>query len=280
MSMFRVENRSVLTIFGPDSLKLLNNILTNEIKKNDPCYAFLLNPQGRYLYDFFIIPKNDYILIDCQRPFKEEILEKLKAYKINLKCKIEDTNYLVFASNKEIGDLMNLGLGQGVNQLESEKSYTSVDAHIFKDPRSQNMGFRIISEKPLDDLNNNILSLAKDYELTRISNCIPDGLLDMYKGVTYIFEYPVEYGVSWEKGCYIGQEVIAKIKYKGKIKKMMRVVRGGNLPKCHQDIFAKDKKEVIGRMLSSHKNIGLALIKIDQQGSTIDSDCCLTKEDF
>ncbi len=245
--MLHLKNRSVIKILGPDSIKFLNNILTNEIKH--PCYALLLNSQGKYLYDFFISIVNEQeIFLDCSSLHKSYIMKLLEKYKITLRCKIVGTDLEILHSPSD-------------NCIPKQHVQS-----IIQDPRHKELGFRIFAKSCIIE---NTISF-EEYERLRITHCIPDGDSDMVSSYSYPFEFPLDYAISWEKGCYTGQEVLARVKYRGQTKRMAKKVYAynENLPIKGKELVNEEGTKV-GIMLSSMQNIGMALIN-KEQGDLID----------
>lgn len=239
--MLCLQNRSVFALYGPDAQSFLQGIITNDIYKFEqhPIYAFVLNSKGRYLYDFFFVKHCDQILVDYECSNKLEIIRLLKKYKIGMRVSLVPTKYLVYSSLVQT-DVENVAQ--------------------FIDPRSEKMGYRIFSINNL-----NCLYIQSEYDIRRIKNIVPDGTKDLISGKSFPFECDINHAIDLKKGCYVGQEVVARTIGKGVIRKKLFVVEcsmADFLPQAGVRILDQDNK-VIGEMRSSVSNIGLALINIE-----------------
>ncbi|MDR2609263.1 MAG: folate-binding protein, partial [Rickettsiales bacterium] len=193
MSYIPLQSRGVIVLYGPDTRDFLQGIITNDINKLDSqkaIYSLLLSPQGKYLYDFFLIRYGKYILLECENMHLRQIIEKLDLLKIYLRVKIKDVSLLY-----RVGVLFN------TKSTECNESQI-----IFQDPRHKSLGMRIIHKgeikQPAGDFT--------QYEKVRIQNLIPDGARDMVQNSSFPLQYLIDKvnGISFNKGCYIGQEVV------------------------------------------------------------------------
>ena len=195
-----LENRSVIKIYGPDAEKFLQGQTTNDIIKNQYSYNFILNNQGRYLFDFYVFRENNEIFyIDIHNDSADKFLKRLSMYKLRSALDLENvsSDFSVLYSKEQVK-----------NTLLS-----------LQDPRSSKLGFRsIIKQDNIDQSKNYLknLYLADKYDMAII-----DGDVDL----EYEKSIPIEYGadnfnaIDYKKGCYIGQEVISRAKYQGVIRK-------------------------------------------------------------
>lgn len=195
-----LENRVIINIHGTDAQKFLQGQTTNDIIKNRYSYNFILNNQGRYLFDFFVFKEsNESFYIEIHKNSADLFFKRLSMYKLRSRVEIKDVSddfYVLYS--KEVVD----------NALFS-----------LQDPRNNKLGFRSIIEKGKfnydKDYSKN-LYLKDKYDLAII-----DGDIDLI----YEKSIPVEYGaeqlnaIDYQKGCYIGQEVISRAKYQGVVRK-------------------------------------------------------------
>ncbi|WP_333023176.1 CAF17-like 4Fe-4S cluster assembly/insertion protein YgfZ [Wolbachia endosymbiont of Pentidionis agamae] len=251
-----LPNRGVLKLSGPDVRGFLQDVITNNINKlniQKAVYSLLLNPQGKYLYDFFLIENGKNILLECESIYINGIVERLNLLKTYLRVKIQDVSKLYKVGVSLNSDAVN------INELQI----------TFQDPRHVNLGFRIISpiELCLDESGN-----LNDYEYVRISNLIPDGIRDMVQNVSFPLQYLIDKvnGIDFNKGCYIGQEVVTRMSRQQSLRRKLYLVSGENdLPIAGTKIIKSD--EEIGELRSSIKNIGLALLYTEKASSENDS---------
>ncbi|MDF3048093.1 MAG: aminomethyl transferase family protein [Candidatus Midichloriaceae bacterium] len=234
-----LKSRAVIKLTGKDAAKFLQSLITNDANKisnSSYIYAFMLTPQGRFLYDFFIIKSGDEILLDCQAAKVTEICAKFQMYKLRSEVEICKTDLQVYASSESFND------------------------QSFIDPRSSALGFRTITSF-LEDVN----ACDDDYHELRIKLLIPDADLDF----VYARSLPLNFGesplnaIDFNKGCYIGQEVTARMSYRDAVRKKLYLLEwSGNPPHKEEELIIKDKK--IGYFLSARKNLVLALLNIDE----------------
>jgi tRNA-modifying protein YgfZ len=231
----RLENRGILHIEGPDRHDFLQNLVTNDIGqiRSGACvYACLLNAQGKFLHDFFVSAGDSFFLLECEGGERAQDLYKLlNLYRLRADVKISvEENVQVYA----IFSTRNVG--------------------AYGDPRNPELGFRSF-EKP--DLEEKPFSF---WDQKRIRLCIPDGSRDLLPGNSTLHEGRLDElnGISYEKGCYVGQELTARMHYRGLAKKHLYAIEG-NLPEFGAEIRTGDT--LIGEMRSSSGNIGLALLK-------------------
>lgn len=191
--MFLLENRIVLNISGEDRIAFLQGLLTTDVTKAKPdalLYGLMLNPQGRFLYDFFIQDGGDKLLLDIPKSEKDEVIKKFNMYKLRSKVEID---------------------------LSPLKVYASLKPHqgFIPDPRKPNMGFRaMLGNAPVTEPFNT-------YEEHRIKNRVPDAEQDFFKDKSFPLEYGMETlnAIDFEKGCYVGQEVTARTHHRGVVRK-------------------------------------------------------------
>ena len=204
-----LKNRKVLKVSGENSIKFLNNILTSDITKLKPkelLPSALLSPQGRILFDMLvstIIVDNSLcdksIYIEYNIDQQDELIKKLNMYNLRREVSIEKTSYEVLVTTKN-----------------ENSTYTLIDKRFF------NEDLRRVYVKNLsknDDVNDN--ENINWYDLLRYKNCILEGPKEIETNVSLPLETNLDLlgGISFEKGCFIGQEVNARIKWKGLVKR-------------------------------------------------------------
>ncbi|XVN40535.1 MAG: folate-binding protein [Rickettsia endosymbiont of Argas persicus] len=236
-----LNNRRVIKIVGIDAVKFLQNLITNDINKNNYCYTYLLNNQGRYLFDFFIYVNHaKEVYIDIDDINKDALIDHLNFYKFRSKIEIIDCNneYNIVYSHQELN----------TNSLIS-----------VRDPRYHLLGFRSICHS-----SENKNSAKKLYLKDKYNFAIIDGAIDLISGDSI----PVIYGaeelnaVSYNKGCYVGQEVISRAKYQGVIRRRIyKIIAEEDLSFLvkNEEIFANEEK--IGVICSSYKNKAIAVVR-------------------
>ena len=228
-----MRDRTVLCVSGPDAKSFLQNLVTNDVNnlKNNIIYSALLTPQGKLVTDFFLVDAGQNVLIDVNSKASDTLLKLLSFYKLRAEIIIEKTD---------------LKVSLGINN----KPPNGLD-----DPRHPKMGWRYYSNEDLSEKNVN-------WEKIRIENLIPEFGKELSND-SYILEYGFENlnGVDFKKGCYVGQEVTARMKHKSKLKKGLALVETTGSVPFDTPINANDK--IVGKVFSSTKNQALAYLRFE-----------------
>jgi len=258
------KNRGLISIFGDDTIEFLQNIITNDIYKvttENSIFSALLTPQGKYLYEFFIVKSDKGYFLDCEEAFVDEIINNLKKYKLRSKVELENisSNYVVGIINKD----KFVEIQREVNNTSNTITYR--DCPFFIDPRDNKLGARILS--PLEKLYLTIKKLslniideddyfAKAYELG-----IPEKGLEFLKDQLFGLEANFEAlnAIDFKKGCYIGQENTARMKLKNKLRRKLMPIKTDQQLKLEDELFFKNSK--IGKVLINEP-YPFALIKM------------------
>ena len=258
-----IPDRSVIKISGIDSTKFLQNLVTNDVSSCvDTIYAMMLSPQGRFLFDMFIIKQESGYLLDIFTGTKDFLLKKLRMYKINMQVEIEE--------------MENLSVGYESSDVIPEPSIViPAKAGIqptYKDPRYNMMGYRmILDSRSQDD--------GKSYIQDKYKYAIPDGGIDLL----YDKAMPQEYGaeqlraISYIKGCYAGQEVISRTKSQGVVrKKIYKITADFDLSTISHGTEITIDNVKIGIFCSGYIQEGIALIReADAGGFSKDTSCII-----
>lgn len=195
----KLPNRAQISISGEDTISFLQELITQDVKTLDLDelrYGCLLTPQGKFLHDFFIRQEDGAILLDCEGGERaEDLLKRLKLYKLRSKVALELTDNI---------DVFQLW---GKGQI-SEDSYA--------DPRHKELGYRFY-KKPEDT---EIIDFNY-FDYHRVGLCVPDGSRDLIVEKSTLLESHIDKlnGIDFKKGCYVGQELTARMHYRGLAKK-------------------------------------------------------------
>ncbi len=259
-----LKNRGLISITGEGSKDYLQNIITNDINKvssSNSIFAALLSPQGKYLFDFFVIKNDDGYLLDCDGNSVVELISDLSKYRIRSKVEIKDlsSNYVVGVINFENFKMMQKEL----DNQESTIRYR--ETPIFLDPRDNDLGARIIS--PLEKLYLTIKKLNlkivenKFYVEKAFLKGIPVEGLNNLKEKLFGLEVNFEKlnAIDFKKGCYVGQENTARMKLKNKIRRQLMSIKTEKKVKIGDEIKYNDS--VIGKILIDNP-YPFALIKL------------------
>jgi hypothetical protein len=247
-----LEDRGLISITGEDTKNFLQNIITNDIEKvsfSSSIFSALFTPQGKYLFEFFLIQtKNGYIL-DCDNEFTKEIINYLLKYKLRSKIEIKDisTDYVIgLISSEKFLDIQE-------NENKTDDTIEFRDSPLFLDPRNKNLGARILSS--LEKLHLTIkkldLKIVKPdtYFAKAHSLGIPikgiKNLKDQLFGLEANFEELN--AIDFKKGCYIGQENTARMKLKEKLRRRLLPISSTEKLNLGEEIFYNKIK--IGKIL-------------------------------
>ena len=267
-NVYILEDRSILYINGLDAKDFLQNLVTNDINKvseNSSCFASLLTPQGKFLYEFIIIKHKSGYFIDCEKAQSEEIFNQLNLYKIRSKVEILNlSNEFVVAS---FGYEKYLTIEGAKDILGFTLKYR--EDPVILDPRNKNLGARLIINLEKLYLSLKKLNLKDDklenyYIKSHELGIVPKNL-NKLKNKLFGIECNFEElnGIDFKKGCYVGQENTARIKLKNKLSKRLfplKVISGELLE--DEKIYNNDVE--IGKVLI-HEDCPFALIKyLDQ----------------
>ncbi|KLN59093.1 hypothetical protein WH96_19075 [Kiloniella spongiae] len=268
----KLEHRTVLKLDGDELIPFLQAVITQDVSQVTPTksvWSALLTPQGKFLHDFFVTSSPDGgLFLDCEKERAADLLRRLKLYKMRSKATLEQTGdeYTVLALQ---GDDLCIRLGIPANKGASKEFFGGC---IYIDPRHHALGARAII--PTENLTTFIEEYAlkestlENYDQARVALGIPDGSRDLEVEKSILLENGFnELGaIDWDKGCYIGQELTARTKYRALIKKRLVPVKlTGSLPVVGTDITNVGKN--VGILRSLYGNQGLATLKIDALGS-------------
>ncbi|MCB2101336.1 MAG: folate-binding protein YgfZ [Rhodobacterales bacterium] len=257
-----LTGRGLLAVAGEDARPFLQGLISNDVNKVAPdraVWSAFLTPQGKYLHDFFIAQVGDTLYLDMAADRLADLKKRLGLYRLRSKVTIEDAS-AAFRVAAVIGDGAAAALGLNA---EAGAAAPIGDGVAFMDPRLAAMGARVLlpADDPLPDLAAGTLD---DYEVLRLTLGLPDGDRDMVPDKALLLENGFEelHGVDWKKGCYMGQELTARTRYRGLVKKrLLPVDLDGPAPEAGTPIL-RDGKEV-GEMRSSQGPRGLALLRLE-----------------
>jgi len=251
-----LTDRGVISVGGPDRVDFLQGLVSNDverIKDGHAVWAALLTPQGKFRHDFFLVADGDTILIDCEGGDRlMDLGRTLHKYKLR-------------------SDVA-LGISEGWSVLAALGDAPAVDDGVaFADPRHPDMGWRVLTPKSaqaLADETGFSLGNRPDYDAVRIPLGLPDGSRDMLPDKAILLENGFDElsGVDWNKGCFMGQELTARTKYRGLVKKRLLPVRFGpgakaGVPEPGTQVLFDDRDA--GEIKSVSDGVGLALLRLE-----------------
>lgn len=230
------HSRALFEISGPDAEHFLQGLVTNDIEhlKDGLVYTAILTPQGKYLADFFLSRRGSAIVLDVAEDIAQPLVARLSMYKLRADVTITP---------------LDLHLHRGLGDVPEDG---------FADPRAPEMGWRAYRDAPQAEDNT-------DWTALRVAHCIPETGIELTPD-SYILEAGFErlHGVDFRKGCYVGQEVTARMKHKTELRKgLIRVTVDGDAPVGTP--ITRDGRE-IGTLYSQSGGYGIAYLRFDRTG--------------
>jgi folate-binding protein YgfZ len=265
-----LPDRGVVKISGEDARNFLNGLVTTDVAQLEPGlgrFGALLTPQGKITIDFLITEApaghGGGFLLDCPRPLAQSLADKLGFYKLRAKVTVE-----------------NLSDSLGVIAAWNGEPAIKPDL-AFADPRDAALGWRILAPQDLAatvaGLIGADLADSESYEAHRIATGVPRGGLDFMYGDAFPHETNMDrlHGVDFDKGCYVGQEVVSRMQHRGTARtRTVRVTLDSAPPEAGSPVLAGEKQ--VGTMGSTSGRNGLALIRTDRVTDALDAGLALT----
>ena len=226
-------NRTIFRITGSDAETFLQGLVSNDIDKLDQglVYAALLTPQGKYIADFFLAKSGDAILLDVAAALGPALFQRLSMYKLRADVQITET-------------VLKLSRGTG-----------SAPAGALPDPRHRDLGWRAYTTEGGDD--------GTDWDAIRVAHCIPETGVELTPD-TFILEAGFERlnGLDFRKGCYVGQEVTARMKHKTELRKGVTTVSIDGMAPVGTEITANGKPA--GTLFTQSGGRAIAYLRFDR----------------
>jgi tRNA-modifying protein YgfZ len=249
----RLADRAIVSVAGADAEKFLQNLITNDLEglaDGEARYAGLLSPQGKILFDFLAVKRGDVFLLDVARAKAAELAKRLSMYKLRADVAIEDrSNHYRISARWD-----------GGSPVDGTFAYT--------DPRHPQIGLRLLAENVAetgsDADGNGLVEDDRAYDAHRVRLGVPEGGKDFQYGDAYPHEagFDVLHGVSFTKGCYVGQEVVARMQNKTIVRKRAIRVSGDASLVAQTDITIGDV--VVGRIGTVDGKNAIAMLRLDR----------------
>lgn len=223
--------RKVLALTGSDRIDFLQGLVTNDMAKGGIVYTALLTPQGKYIADFFIINEDNRLLIDVAESHAATLFQRLSMYRLRADVQIEETDLIV---------------SRGVSNAPDG---------AFPDPRHGALGWRSYGDQDISD--------DTDWDALRVAHLIPRTGAELTPD-TYILEANFEaiQGVDFRKGCFVGQEIVARMKHKTELRKGLTRVRVSGTAKPGDAITADGKP--VGTVHTVAGDQAIAYLRFDR----------------
>jgi folate-binding protein YgfZ len=246
-----LPDRGVIDVGGEDRIAFLQGLVSNDVTQAAPrraVWAALLTPQGKWLADFFILADGERLLLDCERAQIPMLLQRLSRFRLRSKVTLRAT--------EELGVYAAWG------------GTPAVETTAAPDPRLPEAGLRVLSATPLP-----ATACEADWDRHRLALGLPDGSRDLEAEKTVLLEAGFDElnGISWTKGCYMGQELTARTKYRGLVKRrLVPVTVAGDLPAPGTPVLRHGVE--VGTMRSGRDRAGLAVLRIEALRDALDCD--------
>lgn len=264
LSFAPLGDRGVLEVAGADRVAFLQGLVSNDVAKaaaGAPVYAALLTAQGKYLHDFFVVALGDALYLDCEHSRLADLQRRLSLYKLRSKVTLADAS-AKFVAVAAWGD----GAASKLN-LADGAAKPFAGGVAYSDPRLAALGVRLLIPAGREG---DIAAAgfaradAAAYDCHRVALGVPDGSRDLEIEKSILLENGFEElnGVDFAKGCYMGQELTARTKYRALIKKRLVPVKvDGPLPALGTPITRNG--EEVGELRSGRDGMALAMLKLD-----------------
>ena len=234
-----LPDRGVLEVTGEDRIAFLQGLVSNDVALAGPgraVFAALLTPQGKWLAEFFVVAEGDRLLLDCEAAQVAMLVPRLMRFRLRSRVAIQ---------------ALPLAVATGWGG-------TPAPAGALPDPRLEAAGWRVIGANLVAD------ATAEDYDRHRLALGLPDGSRDMVAEQSLLLEAGFDelHGVSWTKGCYMGQELTARTKYRGLLKRrLVPVAVEGPLPAPGTPVLSGTAE--VGEMRSGRAGLGIAQLRLE-----------------
>ncbi len=266
-----LEDRGVLAVTGADARAFLQALVSNDVMRvtgAQAVHAALLTPQGKFLHDFFIAAggtgDDEALLLDCEAARLADLKRRLGIYRLRSKATLTDRS-----DTLAVAAAFGAGVAGALQLKDTPGAARPLDGGVvFVDPRLAEAGARAILPR---DTAASLLETAglgggerEAYERRRIALGLPDGSRDMDVEKAILLENGFDelHGVDWEKGCFIGQELTARTRYRGLVKKRLIPVKvDGPLPPPGAPV--RDGEREVGQIRSGVGDVALALLRLE-----------------
>lgn len=260
-----LPDRGVVSVTGVDAAAFLDNLVTNDLDGMDAGaarFAALLNPQGKILFEFFIVRTAAGFLLETQLDRAADLAKRLQMYKLRSKVEIANAP----------GEIV-------VAASQGDVRVRPPEAIAFQDPREPRLGDRLLIPAPriggvLDMMGAQRLTPAQ-YDAQRIALGVAEGGRDYVLGDTFPHEanYDLLHGVSFSKGCFVGQEVVARMQNKTVVRKRVVRVAGAGLVSGGE---VKLGEAAIGTIGTTTGTDALAMVRLDRVAEALDKGAAVT----
>lgn len=235
--------RAIIRVSGPDASAFLQGLVTNDLRALPQAgilYAAVLSPQGKYLADFFLVADGDDILIDVAESIADDLLRRLSLYKLRSAVTVARED---------------LPVSRGTGRAPEG---------ALQDPRHPALGWRLYGVALPED--------GTDWPALRVAHCIPETGIELIPDETYILEAGLDRlkGVDFRKGCYVGQEVTARMHHKTELRKGFATVEITGPAETGAEILAGEKS--VGQIFTRSGDRAIAYLRFDRARDQMQAD--------
>lgn len=271
-----LEDRGVLSVGGADARRFLQGLVSNDLEKVSPeraVHAALLTAQGRYLHDFFIMEWEGNFLLDCEAARLPDLSRRLGLYRLRAAVSVEEANgrFLVaaaFGAAALAALALDAETGMEGEDGKAGRAKPFGGGLAYVDPRLPALGARLLlprssAAEPLR-MAGFVAADPGIWDRKRLEQGVPDGSRDLEIDKSHLLEAGFDElnGIDWKKGCYVGQEVTARTKYRGLVKRRLLPIRfTGTPPVCGSRITLAGREA--GEIRSGRDGIALAFLRLD-----------------
>lgn len=275
--LYPLKSRTLVKVSGPEAGQFLQGLITNDIKHLEDAgaqsmYAMFLNNRGRVLYDTLVHKwaGENVFMLECDKSIQNLLQKHLKIYKLKRDVQIGD-----------VSRLFNVWALIGPPDLEVSHEQEKLNISLFKDPRLRELGYRLVTSTDVAnlDLHNTfgkdivIKDDEQEYQALKYSLGVSEGAEDLFPGSCFPLEANCDYlhGISFHKGCYIGQELTARIHHTGVVRKRIMPIVFKNI--SNEEELEKDAavwaasepaQIKVGKLKSRVQDVGLGLVRIKE----------------
>jgi folate-binding protein YgfZ len=249
------DRRGVVGVGGADARKFLNDLVTADIGRcadGSAVYGGLLSPQGKILFDFIIFADGEGYVFDLPRAVIADFVKRLTLYRLRAKVAIADLS-------DERRVIASWGGGR-----------PAIEGPIAADPRLAELGYRGVVARGTRAPPGQIAAGEAEYDVHRIGLGVPEGGIDYAFGDAFPHDADMDQlgGVDFDKGCYVGQEVVSRMQHRGTARRRIVVATGGDLTPGAE---VKAGERPLGSLASVAGGVGLALVRIDRVKEAVDA---------
>ena len=262
-----LDDRGALEIAGDDRVAFLQGLVSNDVAKAGPAraiHAALLTAQGRYLHDFFIVAEGDAFVLDAEAARLDDLRRRLSLYRLRSKVTLAAAG-----ERREIAAAWGEGTARALGLADEAGAARPVaGGTAYVDPRLGDLGARLLL--PRGDAAHTLAGMGfakasrEEYDRMRLRLGVPDGSRDLAVEQALLVELGFDElnGIDWQKGCFIGQEITARMKYRGLAKKrLVPVAVEGELPPPDTPVLLG--AEEAGEIRSGRDGMALALLRLE-----------------